>query len=77
MRFPLERSAPENDLGLDDNPQSSLMQRGYRLPDCVLPGCRAAFGDMLRPANSPPFTAHQIAVRDRTVEHAYAREGFV
>lgn len=59
------------------------------LPDCVLPGCRqpvatvgepcdgcrAAFGDMLQPGGQP-LTAHQIAARDRTVEHAYARRGF-
>ncbi|EGD23948.1 hypothetical protein A6F59_11005 [Prescottella equi] len=60
------------------------------LPDCVLPGCRQpvatvgepcdgcrdAFGDMLQPTDRPLLTAHQIAERDRTVEHAYARRGF-
>ncbi|WP_087587356.1 hypothetical protein [Prescottella equi] len=67
-----------------------MTQLDTLLPDCVLPGCRqpvatvgepcdgcrAAFGDMLQPADSPLLTAHQIAARDRTVEHAYARRGF-
>lgn len=58
-------------------------------PDCVLPGCsvpvaevgqpcdgcRGAFGSMMQPGGQS-LTAHDIEVRDRAAERAYARRGF-